>query len=1481
MRLKRSILTLTLLEIFIHFVKGSTKATELHDQRNIFRKKLDTKVTDQSSLILNDNSLYQTLANLTSNVVVNITTNMTLLTVVQLEDLENVSIIGHNKPFIECHNVGGQLHFTSCYNCTIEGIIWKNCGHVIGNKTYPVLALYKSVTVTIQDCSFENSAAQAVTLSEVSGNITVANCKFGYNYNGIYKGHGAAVYYNKGKESHLMFTISNCDFAHFGNVESVVYIGRSTSDTNKTFLLHNSTFISNRGVPIYFLNQTLVISGTVIFKRNINGGIFASNSNIMIDENSKVIFYNNVAKNGGAINLQNHSLIIFKNSSVVQLNNNFAYINGGAIYAYNESKIILEGNSQVTFDNNVAVTGSGGAVFAMARVNITFTGNCSVLFTNNKAVADSKNARNGGAITLKLHSSITFEGHCDVNLISNSAKGSGGAICSSNSSCITFQGKSTVRFHLNEAKQGGAMLSSFSSSIKFKENTLVIYSANTAALSNSVIHTVYNADDTLNENTTISESAGAVHLQHYCNITFEGKSLVTFSYHKAVYGGTVYAYNNSHVTVKGNATVVFDYNEAEFGGAIYANRNSDISIAGKSVSFIGNTATQDGGALYSHDACDITFKGKAMVIFTLDKATRNGGVGYFNKSCHVIFEGNTTVRFDNNEATMEAGVLYAAESNVEFKENSNIVFDNNKAILSGGALYFTNISNISFSENSNTTFSNNRATFNGGALYFSNNSLISFSDTSQVMFYHNDALYGGAVCYNNNTSIEFKDSSAVTFIGNTATVSGGAIQALSNSDITLTSNNTIIFTNNTAQYGGAIFFDATQSSMIFSNIQKKTITFINNNARIIGNSVYFDLMKSCNSSCLANRIVGININNISFIATPPSKLMLYDPAICIDDDNDSDCGTYYLQNIMFGQDIVVPTCVLDYYNQKVVDTTQFLVRGEMNQNLFIKGPNEVLISCDTFKGISIFGNKSLSRSTNHTITITLNVDHNSDWKIISVNLIVELSPCHPGFQYDKKLQECECYNASDIVLCSGSTSSIKGGYWFGSVTGKPTVTFCPINYCNFSCCDTANGFYHLSPLRDNQCRSRRSGVACGSCTDGYTLSFDSTDCVPVNNCTAGHTILIVTITLIYWIAVVIIVFVMMHYKVSIGYLYAVTFYYSIVDILLSQNLYVSPALFMTVNIMSSTAKLTPQFLGQLCLAKDMSGIDQQVIHYIHPLAVSFILLIISFLARCSYRLSAFISREIIPVICFLLLLSYTSLATTSLMLLRSLTFVDVDTVYTYLSPDIEYFHGRHLVYAITAILFMISIVAGLPLLLSLEPFVNGKINFTKIKPLLDQFQGCYKDRYRCFAGYYMICRLVIILIIISNSSSYFSNQYLLSATCSMIALLHLTVRPYADNMLNVLDGIVLQLLVLITALPLLDTYNSNTGLGITFTLVVSPVLSLLIVTLVVRREDIKKIVIYCDCKFINTKNNPEIPASTNRLDDNRVIKRTKTATNDM
>ena len=304
---------------------------------------------------------------------------------------------------------------------------------------------------------------------------------------------------------------------------------------------------------------------------------------------------------------------------------------------------------------------------------------------------------------------------------------------------------------------------------------------------------------------------------------------------------------------------------------------------------------------------------------------------------------------------------------------------------------------------------------------------------------------------------------------------------------------------------------------------------------------------------------------------------------------------------MLGQEISFDACVLDYFDQPT-EVTEFVISDMNNEDYRISGPTHVTISCNrTTQGISITGNLQSNNSYNYSIILSSYfIDLKS--KMLSVKLTIELSQCHPGFWYSSKSQKCECYNTNNIISCSSNSSTIKRGYWFGIVTGKPTVTFCPNDYCNFTCCEITNGIYHLSPVRANQCKPHRCDTACGNCEKGYTLSFDSPQCIDIDKCSTGQTILVTILSLLYWIAAVVTVFTLTYFKVTVGSLYAIVYYYSVIDILLNPVLFISNGLYTTVNIMPSLTKLTPQFLGQLCLVRDMSGIDQHFfIMHIHQL----------------------------------------------------------------------------------------------------------------------------------------------------------------------------------------------------------------------------------------------------------------------------------------
>ena len=1166
------------------------------------------------------------------------------------------------------------------------------------------------------------------------------------------------------------------------------------------------------------------------------------------------MFNNNSAQiKGGAIDVYSNSTVTFKRNSTVSFNNNSAQVNkGGAMVINRNSTVTFEGNSTVMFNNNSAQV-KGGAMTIYSNSTITFEGNSTVSFNNNRAQC-------GGGVNVETYSIVRFEVNSSVTFNSNNAH-SGGAVYASEHSEITFRGNSTILFTDNSAnvQDGGAMMID-GSTIKFKEHSTAIFSSNRAnyiggaiKISNSTATVEGKSDLTFNGNRANYQD-GAVSIKYHSDITFTSKSLITFFNNTSAEGGALAIHEYSNITFKGNSTANLSHNSAYGnGGSLVINNNCFATFKGNSIVMLyANKAGHDGGACFIENHSRITFSETAIVTFYNNSASV-GGAMMTRDTCIITFENNSTATFHNNTADNLGGALMISDTSVViFEGNFKAKLSMNKANYLGGGLYIAYYSKITIDGNSTVECFGNTANSNGGVMYIDQHSSFKCKGNTEITFNNNRADFGGST-FIKFSNVTIEENSSVEFINNTALQNGGAIYLSDHAHLLFLNTANVTFHYNSANdYGGAMY-TSLEKNLIALN--SSNVYFSDNTAGKIQASIYMKLSKFCNNDCLNHSvIVDGNLNKITLL-TSPYKLLLNNTVKCINENN-TNCNTYYINNVMLGQEITFDACVLDYFDQPT-EATDFVVSGMEHQDYNISGSKYISISCNQkIQGISVTGNLHSNHSYNYSIDISLYTVHVSDTKIISATLIVELTRCHQGFWYYNKLHKCECYDAGGIISCSDSSSTIKRGYWFGNVTGKPTTTYCPDNYCNFTCCETTNDFYQLSPVRANQCRSHRSGTACGNCEEGYTLSFDTPDCIEINKCTIGQTLLVTVLSMLYWIIVVIVVFIMTYFKLTIGSLYAIIYYYSILDILMSQASFTSNGLFMNINILSSLAKLTPQFLGQLCLVRNMSGIDQQFIHYVHPIMISLILIMISKLARRSQRVSSFVSRGVIHFICFLLLLSYTSVATTSLLLMRPLTSVDVDKVYTYISPDIKYFHGRHLAYIILAVIFTLVIVIGFPIMLLLEPFLNSKVNFIKIKPLLDQFQGCYKDKYRCFACYYMICRLVIILLVIVKISDEIITQYLLISFCALIQLIHVLVRPYVSAINNIFDAIILQLIVIISVLSVVEfpeNYEKSFIVVTTYLLVILPLVSFVSIKLWINRKsiqsEVKLLKQKCVCKY--------------------------------
>ena len=617
------------------------------------------------------------------------------------------------------------------------------------------------------------------------------------------------------------------------------------------------------------------------------------------------------------------------------------------------------------------------------------------------------------------------------------------------------------------------------------------------------------------------------------------------------------------------------------------------------------------------------------------------------------------------------------------------------------------------------------------------------------------------------------------------------------------------------------------------------VQLINNTALLSGSAIFYDSIENIK---LSNRsmsnpasifyipksfIIYPNSTQSLMLSTHPERLQLFDPAKC-----NANFTTCNITDIMLGQEIEIQAYIIGYNDQPAEVTVFFIECIKNCYNYSVSGEPFVLIR-NKLRGISIFGSK-----VNQTNSLSMKLNSS----VISLTLNVILVPCHLGYVYIKSSKECECYySPKNIVMCKRKMTTIKKDYWFGSVEGTTSVSRCPNKYCNFTRREVSPGRFLLPSAFDDQCGLHRTGLACGRCSNGYTLSYEFDYCIDIKDCTPGITALVVVCTVLYWIIVIVVVLGVMYFKINMGYLYGIIYYYSILDILLGDVWNYSEGLMTVSKALISIVRLSPTFLGRLCFVKGMSGIDQYALYYIHPTSIALILVVLAVFARCSRRFSVFISRGIIHAICLILVLTYTSISHISLLLLRPLRFTGSRQLYCFLTPEIKYFTGRHIAYGTIAFLYELAIVSSLPLLLLLEPFVNHRINFTRIKPLLDQFQGCFKDNYRWFASIYLLCRQFILIAVVLNYLDDYATLFVLVSLCLALIFTHSTIQPYKAEALNKFDSLVLSLLVMVTCLQMVvlsesTSFTSDAVIGIAYSLIFVPLLVCIVSLFCVQRK---------------------------------------------
>ena len=549
-------------------------------------------------------SLDQCLANLTSNILITITTDVTFSSLVITSNVSNVSIIGHNYPRVNCKSVSG-LHFAICHGCTIQGITWDGCG----SSVVPGLKFSYSSNVSIQNCTFQHILGQTVVLLGVLGDVNICDCKF--TNNNDYMGHGAAIQFSSNDTRNsfqYVLTISRCNFS-YNTMNSLIYCENARLNFVKAILI-NSTFYRNRGISLYAINSRIYLIGRVLFQNNLaedGAGIYIKDySNVTFDKNSKVDFINNSAHGrGGTILLTNHSICLFDHNSYVTFNNNYA--TSGIIYSSASSNVTFKATSEITFSSNL-VRLHGAAIYSGDHSHVTFKENTEVILTNNKVVSSYNRYHHGGIIYSFQYSNISFEGN-STTVFSNNTADYGGGIYIYNSCNIFFQENSSTVFgnNINTTTIGGGIYIESYSNIFFQENSNTVFSNHTA------------------------DDGGGIYIESYSNIFFQENSNTVFSNNIAVNGGSVYVYNFCNIFFQENSNTVFSNNIAANGGSVYVHNFCNIFFQENSSTVFSNNTVIFGGGIFIELSSNLSFQDNSNTVFSNNTADNGGGISVFFK----------------------------------------------------------------------------------------------------------------------------------------------------------------------------------------------------------------------------------------------------------------------------------------------------------------------------------------------------------------------------------------------------------------------------------------------------------------------------------------------------------------------------------------------------------------------------------------------------------------------------------------------------------------------------------------------------------------------------------------------------------------------------------------------------------------------------------------------------------------------------------
>ena len=830
-----------------------------------------------------------------------------------------------------------------------------------------------------------------------------------------------------------------------------------------------------------------------------------------------------------------------------------------------------------------------------------------------------------------------------------------------------------------------------------------------------------------------------------------------------VTGPTSFYINNTQIVGHTNGGMYFDY-----PGPTYSNTIQNSAVSGN--------------VLMSRDSLSgaaLTLQGGASVLLRNVSFVENAVFTDLTIPTAVVTLASTkNVTFVNCIFSSNIGTPILAYNSNFTVEGTN-TFVNNSG-YQGGAMAFYENSQMYLQNHTHITFKNNRAQRVGGAIYVYSNPIDHFEISVKC---DGDPNPKKCRC-DDNVNLKSK-----CFLYFNMSVSS---RILENLDIRLN------FIDNTAENGGG-------SSLYGERINICHVTNGYPYSNLVGYQFFAD-----------SRFISLEPNattDLSYITSDPSRVCLctdemipdcllvfpsktvypgetfFIPAVVVGQNFGTVDGSVYSQFIPIGGNRSSPRlgdmqqfqgthqqrCTKLHYSIKTENSEEFLVLTS-SSILISQLPDSDKIEClqesiETYSQPGKFHGKIKDALLSTPVYIN-----------------VTLLPCPLGFVMSRDPAQCVCdkrlhaCNINNQMVHRNQSTWINASFIGNVSSGVITNDKCPFDYCNSSVLDVDL----TNP--DTQCAFEHSGMLCGGCKPGLSLTLGSSRCRP---CPNTYLTLLIPFTvaglaLVFFIKI-------LNLTVAQGMINGLIFYANIVWANGTGFFPAKDQNHLTVFI----AWLNLDLGIETCFFDGLNGYSKLWLQFAFPLYIWLVVALVIVLAHYSSTAARIFGNDSVPVLATLVFLSYAKLLRTIIVILRYSTLEYPDgsskAVWSF-DGNVEYFGAMHAPLFAVAIAFLLFLWLPYMGILTFAQWLQKVTNyramgwFVKLKPFFDAYLGPLQDKHRYWVGFLLLVR-GILFVIFSTCDSSTVNLLTIAATMfTLLTYLAYTGHLYRKNYVTLLEN---------------------------------------------------------------------------------------------